>query len=167
MSWMAHKEDRNQIRPVWWNPRCPFSAFNIRCWTFDVRWSFSAKKDTSVCSGFKKPSPFTIWAILILKGAVRAIVLQHLAIPRKSVQIAHFFAIKKRAALYSPFNLTLCHTLSIYSENMLSVLCELSALRADLENFGHRFHGLHRFLFHKCGGIYEMEVLFEQYRPNP
>jgi len=43
---------------------------------------------------------------------------------------------------------------------------ELSALRADLENFGHRFHGLHRFLFHKCGGIYEMEVLFEQYRPN-
>ncbi len=44
---------------------------------------------------------------------------------------------------------------------------ELSALRADLENFGHRFHGLHRFLFHKCGSIYEMEVLFEQYKPNP
>jgi len=43
---------------------------------------------------------------------------------------------------------------------------ELSALRADLENFGHRFHGLHRFLFHKCGDIYEMEILFERYKPN-
>jgi hypothetical protein len=36
-----------------------------------------------------------------------------------------------------------------------------------LENFGHRLHRLYRFLFHKCGSIYEMEVLFEQYKPNP
>ena len=37
---------------------------------------------------------------------------------------------------------------------------EVSALRANLENFGHRFHGLHRFLFHKCGSIYEMIFIY-------